>query len=306
MHNIFITGSEYHCNMVKKILSDNPEINFTDDLKSADILYVIFGPGISKETLKYWILTNKPILIHWIGKDTFFLEGDRKYDIFSKGYYTNKLKKIILNARYLFNNVKFISSAPWLAKRVNKLTNKDTDYLVLTSIDKNKLLTPRKKRKYDFISYIPINDFELYYGNEFLSIIENNPKREFCIVCPDLHNLEDWPYKKYSNLKIQTRTTQKGFYECLNNSKSFIRLKNGGDAIALSVLEALAHGCNVVWNLDFKFCSYETRESFKHNYQKYFVNDFEINYSAIKFIKENYDITAWQKDFISLVNKILK
>jgi hypothetical protein len=302
MYNLFLAGSQYHCALVKTILENDSDIKFTDNLNKADLLYAVYGPGITRKTLKYWMFSQKPVLIHWIGKDTFIF-NDSSQGIRRKIY--DKLKLVLLKSRIKQGNVKYLSSAPWLAKDVERLTNVKTEYLVLTSIEKGLLLEPKEEREFDFITYVPINDFDMYYGSEFLRIIEETPNRKFCLVCPDLTDINDWPYKIYENLKIQTRTNKEGFYECLNNSKTFIRMKNGGDAIALSVLEALAHGCNVVWNLKFNHCEYETRESFKENYREYFQDQFNINYNSIEYIKQEYDVEKWKLDFKKIVVEII-
>ena len=66
MYKLFLTGSDYHCEMVETLLKQDKEISFTKNIEDADLLYAVYGPGINKETLKYWIFSNKPILIHWI------------------------------------------------------------------------------------------------------------------------------------------------------------------------------------------------------------------------------------------------
>lgn len=303
MINVYLTGSEYHCKMVKTILKDEKEFEFTESLARADLLYAVYGPGITKNTLKYWLFTNKPILIHWIGKDTFILNKKLIPETF-RGKVSEGIKKILLKYKNTFGKIKYISSAPWLAKEVQEFSGVETDYLVLTSIELETLLTPEKNRKYEFVTYIPVNDFDMYYGHQYLEIVKNNQDKQFCIVCPDLTDLKGWRYEKFDNLTIQTRTDKFGFYNCLNASKTFIRMKNGGDAIALSVLEALVHGCKVVWNLKFDYCEYETRESFLNNYRKYFINDFTVNEEAVQYVKDNYDVEIWKRDFKNLVKQI--
>jgi len=303
MIKINLIGTDYHTKLVREILRYDEQIIFEENIDNADLLYVIFGPGIRKSNLRYWLLGNKPILIHWIGVDTFIFNREKKEENLKQ-----KIKKKIilgiLKYRYKRGRLKSISSAPWLAEEVTKKSGISTDYLVLTSIKKEEILSPKNNRKYDFTSYIPIGRFKLYNGKLFLEAAKNNPNKEFCIVSPDLENEEDWPREKYKNLKIQPRTDKLGFYNVLNDSKYFVRLKDGGDAIALSIMEALAHGCKVIWNLKFKHCYYETRDSFLKNIDKYDIDDFTINYEAIEFIKNNYSTEKWINDFKKILAKL--
>ncbi|WP_080832536.1 hypothetical protein [Cohnella massiliensis] len=304
MHKIYLFGSEYHCKMVRGILSSDNEVKFVESIQEADLIYVIYGPGVNRKTLKYWIFTRKPFLIHWIGTDTFILDKSR-----SRPQLITKIHRVVslslMKFRNLNNSLKFLSSAPWLAKDVAEMTGIDTEYFVLTSIENENLLIPNQNRTFDFITYIPLQNFEMYFGSVFLEIVKLNPDKQFCIVCPDLLDIKNWPYERYTNLKIQQRTNKEGFYQLLNQSKCFIRLKDGGDAIALSVLEALAHGCKVVWNIPFDYCNFETRDSFKLNYKKYF-GEFELNREAIRFVKENYNVDMWRVQFKSIINELLK
>lgn len=143
MYKIYTIGSEYHCDLVKNIMKDEKEFLFTNNLKDADLLYAVYGPGLEKKTISYWIFSNKPILIHWIGKDTFIFDKSRIVSGI-KNKISRFLKISILKYRNLLGNVKYVSSAPWLANEVETLSKIQTDYFVLTSIEKDLLLKPKK------------------------------------------------------------------------------------------------------------------------------------------------------------------
>lgn len=303
MKNINLIGSPIQTKLIESILENVSYFNLTD-YKNADIIYYIYGPGFNKKNFFKWIFSNKIYIIHWIGLDTEIYLGNNKN---LKVYISHQIKKIIIKLRFLFRKRKthFISSSPWLTTAVQDKSKIPTQYLVITSIfeEKMKMYLLDHERNIDFLTYTPLSAKNIYSVKEIIESAKKFPKSNFVFIVPDLKNNESYPYKIPQNIKILPKQSQHQMWELYNQTKCFIRLKKTGDAISLSVLEALFFKCHVIWNYEFKGTIFTQISQLDISITKVLSLN-KLNEEGHEIIKNQYTVKAWINQFKNYIESI--
>lgn len=305
MIKINITGTPIQTSLIKSILKEDKEITFVN-YNDADVYYVVFGPGLTKKNIFRWLFSNKKFLIHWIGLDTKFYLVNNNGNIKSRIY--TFIKKGVLMYKYKTGKLYYISSSPWLANEIEKASGIKTDYLVITSIFPEKMtkyIDDSGNRDIDFLTYSPLSSKNMYSINEIIDAAEKFPSYKFVIIVPDLENEGKYPYEIPSNVSVLKKQTQEQMWKLYSNCKCFLRMKQTGDAISLSVLEALFFKCHVLWTYEFDCCLYTPLSNLQTNLQKVIKED-KMNEKGHELIINKYSTKQWKKDFKALLRTILE
>ena len=301
---IHIHGSKIQVALVKNIFKTDENLQLTSFPK-CDIVYSIYGPGIEfKHNLIYWLFTKKIHLIHWIGNDAEIFES-QKGNFFRK--IVNFAKLQILYFKLRQSKVIFIASSPWLAKSIEKRTGIKTKYIVLTSIYSEEMscFLRLQERKIDFLIYSPISTGNLHSIIEVLDVAKKFPDKSFFILCPDLSNTNPFPFITTSNVTIMPKQDQHQMWKLYNDTNCFLRLKKSGDAISLSVLEALFYKCDVIWNYEFDNCIKTEIIDLEQVISNQIKNK-KLNESGHNMIIQHYSIDKWRKEFVNYLFKIVE
>jgi len=247
-YRLFISGTApYHKELAADVLKKSNIINLVDSVSKADVIYHIFGPDLDKYNLLYWLGSKKHI-VHWIGSDTIFYEKEKSF--FS--FLVNFAKKSILDYCRRRNNLIYIASAPWIGTAVQVMSSFPVDYVLISTLSKARIAKIDISKKFDFITYVPCGRETTYSLVDILRAASENLENSFAIVVPNIDDINDleWDIDTYENVTVFPKQTHAEMISLICSSKCFLRLKSSGeDAYALTVLEALYCGCNVLWNV---------------------------------------------------------
>lgn len=245
-YKVYISGVPFHTTLAKDVLSLSSCLEIVLDVNDADVVYHIFGPDMNMENLRFW-LSRKKHIIHWIGSDTeFYCINSSLFDRFVKF-----VKKTILESTFFFKRLAYISSAPWIGEIVQKNSKIPVEYVLISSISENRIKRYSMDRDIDFLTYIPQGREETYSLPSILQAARENSENNFFVVNPWIKSLDEmnWDLSGLENVTVLPNLSHDEMIRLICRTRCFLRLKASGDAYALTVLEALYCGCNVLWNV---------------------------------------------------------
>jgi glycosyltransferase involved in cell wall biosynthesis len=244
---LFVDGTApYHVALAREVFSQSVVFELVEAGEAADLIYHIFGPDLHWGNLRLW-LGRKRHIVHWIGSDTRFYDAPSKlFDGFVR-----IVKKALLSQGLRSGRVKYISSAPWIGARVQAAAGFEVPYVLISTVSRSRIKLISVTRDIDFITYIPKGREETYSLQPILDAANRFKERSFVIVVPNIQHVDELEWNiGCSNVTIFPQQTFESMIRLISRSRCFLRLKTASeDAYALTVLESLYCGCNVVWNV---------------------------------------------------------
>lgn len=247
-YRLYVSGTApYHKNLAVDVLMKSEIIDLVASEAEADFIYHIFGPDLDKRNLFSWLGPKKHI-VHWIGSDTnFYTKSTNSFSNF-----ITSIKKFILNSSKKRGNLCYLASAPWIGDIIQRRSQFPVEYVLISTISKDRILRIDTKKDVDFLTYIPFGREETYSLPAILNAARGNPENHFAIVVPNVSSVGtlEWDLLGCENVTIFPNQSHAEMITLICRSKCFLRLKySEEDAYALTVLEALFCGCNVLWNV---------------------------------------------------------
>jgi len=235
--------------------------------KNADVIHFICGRGIRKFPLAFILrfIMNKKLIVHFVGSDVLQFKKQNFIDQIN-------WKIALLICHRIF------TGSPQLKNELDPYVKSTFFHLIYQNTEFGKRAFPVKCT---VLSYIPkVNP--IFYGyNEIKSLIKLNNDVNFIIIT-DYGNLA-----KFSNVQVLPFDKTRNMSEIYSKTSILIRLTDH-DGLCQMVLEALSHGCYVLWTSPFLFCNQVSKNADNVNAElqklKKITNP---NFEAINWCKEN-------------------
>ena len=248
---VSVSGSKYHGELAQQYL-ESAYITFAEN-NHPKIFYHISAPDIKKTNIVNWLNPRNIHIVHWIGNDSVSLSA-QKGGLFQK--IRDRFKWFLFKLLCKFFCVKNISSAPWIGKDVENRLRVPCPFVIISSLSKAEARKccdlgqkiEWRQKSVDFLTYIPVAKQDLYSLSDIISAALVVPQRKFLIVSPGLTDVSEFP-ELPGNIRLLPSQPKEQMRELFLQSKCLIRLKKGGDAYALMVLEAISFGLHVIWNV---------------------------------------------------------
>ncbi|AKB71736.1 hypothetical protein MSMAC_1846 [Methanosarcina mazei C16] len=305
---LVVDGNPYHSEVIKKTLSEIEgfEIREFRDSKNSPITYWISGAPSLFRNISFWLSNHQLLIMHWIGTDVLYFTGVKKEKGLNLKFY-NYIKSIIIRYKTQKKQIIHLAGAPWLADELSEAGIRSR-YFPITTIDPTKLINPNNhnEKEIDFISYVPLRDFEFYGGNVIIRLANKYKNYKFLIIHPDVITLEEDHISKYpSNVNVLPKVDFKTMQELYSKSKFFLRFTEH-DGLSLSVLEALYFKLQVLWTYSFPHVYHIKNNDILIESLPDIVNEWRPNDEGHEYVLNNYSINVWKKDFSKLIQDLTK
>jgi len=282
-----------HFSPKDKFLFYNTYYNKFDKLKFylqapfTDLFISMNGVSDKSGSLEKAFKTGKPIVMQWMGTDI-LLAHERS-------------KKNALFTKYLDKATHFVD-APWMKNELNNLgLNAILVPFKWTEIRKEVLPYGRVQ----VATYIPESRSEFYGWKSVLKLATAFPDIPFFVMgANDLHGIIP------ENVRLLGWIDEKEFKRKLEQSAIFLRLPEH-DGYSVSVMEALASGCEVLTTMPFEkgFCvknDDEIMEAFLACLDKIYKLELYPNKEHITFANENYNREKVMSNYLQQLHGLLK
>lgn len=235
-----------------------------DNIKSADIVYWIYGYGPNIRNFPAIWHKRKPLLItHWIGTDAQIATQNLVKKKYHKKafywYWNNLVKKKTRN-----NSMVNLATASWLQDELNSIGISST-YFPITYVNRKKFDIPETlpDKEYDFYSYVPSNRFDFYGGSIIINLAKKFPNYKFVITQPDLEKSKaDGSNEMPPNILFLKKVSYSKLNEIYLKTKCFLRL-TPHDGLSQAVLESLYFKHQVFWTYKFAYVNNVVRNNFE-------------------------------------------
>ncbi len=263
-------------------------IKFILHTANADLIISFNGVSANSKALNFAILLNKKIWMQWHGSDV---------SIAVKAFKENKI-----NSKYIKSS-KHFTDASWLQKELGEIgiDSEIIHFKYVECKDKNKsfltsnILTYMAEGKEAFYGYEIISEFAQKYPTITIDIVGSSGKK-----------IE----QKYENIKFHGWVDENKMNELFIQNAIFIRLTQH-DGNALSVIEALANGNEVIWTQPHKMTHLATNlaqlESKVLQLQKEVIErNLQVNTQNISWVKENANKKKVLTKFIEKIEQVAR
>lgn len=264
------------------------QVKYLFNIINADIVVSFNGVTSKSKALDLAVFFKKKILMQWHGTDV-LMALERK-------------KNNTMLTKYIDKSMS-CTDAPWLQEEL-KSANIYADLLRFKHID---LLTPNIEKfiSSDVLSYVAEGKEEFYGIEYLLKLATSFPEVNFHIV-----GTKGKQFKAYKNIKFYGWIAQTEFEILRSKHPIFIRLTKH-DGYALSILEALANGNEVLWNYPHPKCHYldiskNIINSFKEILALVERNEYLPNASNIEWVKEHLSKSKVLGNFVCKLMSIAK
>jgi hypothetical protein len=196
-----------------------------------------------------------------------------------------------------------LTSGPWLVGELAKF-HIHASYLPITTIDENHLGTVdvHQENDIDFLSYVPLNRFDFYGGDNIVRLARRWKNYTFLLVFPDLQEISPEIVEKMpKNVMVFPKVNRNDMNNLFGRSKFFIRYTQH-DAISLSVLEALYFKLQVLWTYNFPFTQkIETLEKLSDSLPS-LVQNWQPNEDGHAFVTQYYSTENFKENFMKILH----
>lgn len=220
-----------------------------------------------------WVLKmKKRLFMQWQGTDV-SIASDR----FNEGTICRK---------YIDYSTHIVSSS-WFKDELKEIV-KDTTYLPFSYVN-----TLSKTHVYDNVnvfSYIAKGRENFYGWGELIALAQKYKDISFTIAGTDGEGL-DYP----SNVTCIGWVDEKEFLKQLDLNAIFIRLTEH-DGKSISIAQALAYGCEVIWTYDFE-CCHQISKNFK---------ELDVKFIELKDKIGKRDLTSSNENTLFAKNNLLR
>lgn len=221
----------------------------THNRAKADIIYITYGDHFS--ALKYFLywVSNKIIVIHWIGSDVPAWRqklSSRNFLVRLHYQFRRMMIMFKLNRKQLIS----LAVTEHLCEGLKKL-GIPANLFPITSINNESVKLTEKlfknQRNIDYVSYIPVNSFEFYGGPLFLECSKKMPGKKFLLIVKDSKEIDHAFARQFpGNVHLIPEVPFEDMQQLLADSKVLLRFTRH-DGLSLMVLEALLAQMHVFW-----------------------------------------------------------
>lgn len=270
----------------------------TYESKWAQIKFILLLPfcgavisfnGVSDQSksLDWVIKMKKKLFMQWQGTDVSIA--------------SERFKNGTIYRKYIDYATHIISSS-WFKNELKEIVNKTT-YLPFSYV--NSTSKSHTYEKVNVFSYIGKGRENFYGWEELIALAQKYKDVSFTIAGTDGEGL-DYP----SNVTCIGWVDNDIFSKQLELNAIFIRLTEH-DGKSISIAEALAHGCEVIWTYDFEGC-HQVSKNFKALELKFIELKDKIEKRGltssdknILFVKNNLRREPVMQNYCSIFNSIL-
>lgn len=260
------------------------QLKFAWALRKADVLISINGVSDRSGSMDLALKMNKKIWFNWVGTDVLLAVERFKNGSIYREYIDRAIHS---------------TDAPWLQA---ELKTAQIEAKIIHSkwldIQSNASDFPRLQ----VYSYIAANREDFYGWKTIQQLALANPEIPFIIAGSDGTQLNSIP----PNVQFKGWLTTQEMTELRNASPIFIRLAEH-DGFSLSVLEALAAGCEVIWKYPFENCHHlkDVEVDFSKVVNLVKERNFTRNKENIAYIAMNFQKEVILNNFIQELEKIV-
>jgi len=260
------------------------QLKFAWALRKADVLISINGVSDRSGSMDLALKMNKKIWFNWVGTDVLLAVERYKNGSIYREYIDRAVHS---------------TDAPWLQAELKsaKIEAKIVHSKWL-DIQSNLSDFPRLQ----VYSYVAANREDFYGWKTIQQLALANPEIPFIIAGSDGTHLNLIP----PNVQFKGWLNTQEMTELRNASPIFIRLAEH-DGFSLSVLEALAAGCEVIWKYPFENCHHlkEVEVDFIKVVNLVKERNFTRNKENIAYIAKNFQKEVILNNFIQELEKIV-
>ena len=252
--------------------------NIFSELKKIDILHVVYNPS-----LKYTIiakLLGKKVVRYWVGSDVLKVISS---------------KKTMLKAKFLnFFTDKHLATSEILVKELKSI-GIDAEWLPIVPENLTPSIEPFPD-KFTVLSYLP-DDRRAFYGSKIIyKLAEEFPNIRFLVVAGTAEK-----QKKMQN--IEYLGWQEDMELIYRQSTVLIRMTEH-DGLSKMVLEALAHGRQVIRSYEFPYCYYARDYAEVKSALLKIMENPVLNYEGAKYVQDNFNAKKWIAKLINIYNNL--
>lgn len=290
---IGIVGSPYHSKLLAEQLNKNGVytilINFRvidiiSELRNIDVLHIIYG-SVGLMWVPVLILTKlsgKKTICHWIGTDVLNVISNKRY----------KLQARVMDP---FIDIHFAGSETLVEELKSIGLRASWMPIIPKNIDVSFQPFPAK---FTILSYLPDKRHEFYGSNTIYRLAKEFLDIRFLIVGgtgegqENLSNVEYLGWQEDMEL-VYTQTTV------------LLRVPQH-DGLSLMVLEALAHGRQVIYSNKFPHCYYaQNYDEVKKDLLRIKENQ-TLNYKGSEYVKKEFNTDKTTQKLIQIYNTLLE
>ncbi len=186
---------------------------------------VISMNGVTDESgsLNWVLRCKKKLVMQWMGTDAKIA--------------LERMQSNSLNRKYLEYATHY-ADAPWLIQEVQQL---GVPISLLHFKHLNAVQVAPSYEQIRVMSYVPQKRQDFYGLPKILQAAKELPDINF-----DIYGMSEFDGQLPSNVVLKGWTDEESFAKGLSDSAIFLRLTEH-DGFSISVLEALSHGCEVIW-----------------------------------------------------------
>jgi hypothetical protein len=288
-----IIGSPYHSKLLAEQLNKNgiytALINFRvvdiiSKLRKVDILHIIYG-SVGLKWVPILILTKlwgKKVICHWIGTDVLNVISNKRY----------KLQARVMD---LFINLHLAGSETL----VKELKSIGLWALWMPLIPKNITISFQPfPAKFTIISYLPDDRHEFYGSNILYRLAQEFPDMRFLVVGGTGKGQKNMPNIEYLGWQEDM--------ESLYAQTTVLLRVPQHDGLSLMLLEALAHGRQVIYSNRFPHCYHARIYDEVKNALLQIKENPTLNYKGVDYVKETFDQEKTIQKLIQIYDSLLK
>lgn len=267
-------------------VSKSAKIKFIGHLPSADLVVSFNGVSQKSGSLDAVIKLKKPLMMQWHGSDVLSIDINK-----SNGTFTPKY----------IDYASSYTDAAWLKSSLQE-KNVDAKMLHFKHVDVQS--GDASFSDFQVLTYLA-QGHELTYGlNQILLLSNKFPEITFNIIGS---NGENCHHNK--NMIFHGWVNQNTKQKIESNCPIFIRLVKH-DGYALSVMEALASGCYVIWNNPHPMCFQANSEHglidiFETALETARRNNLNRNVKAMDWVKSNFNRNKILSNYLKELEKLV-
>lgn len=249
----YFCGDLMYKEIILQLLENNLKIEEVNHLDQAEFVYCVYGrgPKLNFKTLNFWLNNKQKLILHWIGTDVLTHVNKLKSNRNIRSLIYHRIWNFIIKRKTRNGSMINLCCAPWLCDELSIVGIK-SEYLPLTTINKDKFNFEEVSREIDFMSYIPQNRAELYHSEDIFKLAVFLKEYKFLIIVPDINKISELSFKNIpENVLFIPKINHEEVTSLYRKSKVFLRFTEH-DGLSLSVIESLANRTHVFWTYDFE------------------------------------------------------